>query len=95
MVDPGSLLIGGGVIALALTVLFEVTSYSEQQRLDERRRMQAMVVGSLVIIGLGAISLWYGIQGARVPLPLFVAINVAVIVVGVVNWQVRKRLDAA
>ena len=92
MVSTVAVLVGIGLVVVAVGGLFEVTNYTEQQRRDERRLMQAVTYGFLLVIALGLGAAWFGFQDASIPTWLFVGINVAVFATIVAQWRLRKAV---
>ncbi|MFC7019571.1 MULTISPECIES: hypothetical protein [Haloarcula] len=93
MVEPVPVVVGVGIVVLAASGLLEVTGYTEQQRLDHRRLMQAFTYGSLVVVAFGLAAVWYGLRNASLPTWLFVAINVTVVTVVIAQWRLRRALS--
>ena len=93
MVSTLPVVVGVGLVVVAASGLLEVTNYTEQQRLDHRRLMQAFTYGSLAVVASGLAALWYGLQGASLPTWLFVAINVTVVATIGAQWKLRKALS--
>jgi hypothetical protein len=93
MVSTVPVVVGVGLVVVATSGLLDVRHYTEQQRRDHRRRVQAFTYASLAVVALGLAALWYGLRDASVPTWLFVAINGTVLATIGAKWRLRKALS--
>ncbi|WP_135304428.1 hypothetical protein [Haloarcula amylovorans] len=92
MVSLVPFLVGIGFVAAAVGGLSEVTNYTEQQRKDERRLMQAFTYGCLLLLALGLAAVWVSLRNADLPAWLVGSITVTVVAVVLVQRRLRNRL---
>ncbi|MBX0323979.1 hypothetical protein EGH21_13150 [Halomicroarcula sp. F13] len=92
MVSLLPFVVGVGFVVAAVGGLYEVTNYTERQRRDERRLVQAFAYGCLLVAALGVAAAWVGLQNADLPFWLFVSLAVAVVGVVLVQRRLRRRL---
>ncbi|WP_254279064.1 DUF3054 family protein [Haloarcula marina] len=92
MVSLLPFLVGVGFVAAAVGGLYEVTEYTESQRREERRLVQAYTFGSLLVLVLGLVAAWLGLRNTGIPTWLFAVLTVSVLAVVLVQRRLRKRL---
>ncbi|MBV0924698.1 hypothetical protein KTS45_10860 [Halomicroarcula limicola] len=92
MVSIVPFLVGVGFVAAAVGGLLEVTNYTERQRSDERRLVQAFTYGCLFLLALGLAAVWFGLRNADLPVWLVGGIAVTVLAVVLVQRRLRSRL---
>ena len=93
MVSLVPFLVGVGFVAVAVGGLSEVTNYTERQRRDERRLVQAFTYGCLLLLVLGLAAVWLSLRNADLPAWLLGSVAVTVVAVVLVQRRLRDRLE--